>query len=110
MSDPKQKLGAAKAPLHLIPPVFSREVAHALSTGARKYGAWNWRDPSNRYLASTYVSAMKRHIDAWYDGEDRDKESFLPHLAHVAASVAILMDAEAHGTFKDDRPVGSKPC
>lgn len=53
---------------------------------------------------------MKRHIDAWYDGEDRDKESFLPHLAHVAASVAILMDAEAHGTFKDDRPIGSKPC
>tara|TARA_A100001037_G_scaffold287811_1_gene297746 strand:- start:407 stop:724 length:318 start_codon:yes stop_codon:yes gene_type:complete len=102
--DSKLSAVVGKVPLHLLPPAFNREVAHALKHGADKYGPWNWREEGRRLLASTYIGAIRRHLDAWQDGEDIDPESGQAHLAHIAASVAILLDAQEHGTFEDDRP------
>ena len=101
--DPKGKAGEAKTPLHLLPPVFMAAVAWVLKLGAKKYGPWNWRE--TKVECQTYVGAIRRHLDAWQDGEDIDPESGQSHLAHVAASVAILLDAEANGTLADNRPL-----
>lgn len=100
--DPKGEIGATKTPLQLLPPVFMAGVAWVLKLGASKYGAWNWRN--NKVESQTYVGAMRRHLDAWQDGESIDPESGQSHLAHIAASVAILLDAEANGTLEDNRP------
>ena len=89
----------------MLPPSFNKAVAYALKGGADKYGAWNWRDAGSEYLASTYTGAIRRHLDAWLDGENDDPESGQSHLAHIAASVAIVIDSMQAGTFKDDRPI-----
>lgn len=44
-----------------------------------------------------------RHLNAWRDGEDRDPESGFSHIAHIATSCNILMDAAHCGTLQDDR-------
>jgi len=100
-SDPKGANGAKKAPLHLLPPVAMEQTAWVHKLGQEKYGAFNWR--SNNVCATTYVSAMRRHLGAWQDGEDLDPESTISHLAHIAASCNILMDAIKCGTLVDDR-------
>ena len=100
----KAYAGAAKVPLDLIPPAFKLGLSLALAFGARKYGRFNWRSAETLPVrASTYVAAMQRHLDAWASGEDRADDSGVDHLAHVAASCAILMDARAAGRFEDDR-------
>lgn len=102
--DPKGDAGKQKPQLQLIPPVFNIAVAGALALGAEKYGVANWRN--NNVQAMTYIGAMRRHIDAYLDGQDIDPESGVSHLAHVAACCAITLDAAASGTLVDNRP----PC
>ena len=102
MSDPKQHAAEKKSPLHLIPPALNEATAFALALGAKKYGAWNWRRGS--VSAMTYVGAIRRHLDAWIDGEDIDPESGECHVAHIAACCAIILDSAKHGTFIDNRP------
>lgn len=105
-NDPKGIAGSHKTPLALIPPVAMEQTALVLKLGATKYGAFNWRKTG--VCASTYLSAMMRHLNAWRDGEDLDPESGITHLAHVAANCNILMDAAACDTLQDDRY--RKPC
>jgi hypothetical protein len=72
-----------------------------LLDGMLKYGRQNWRAAGVR--ASIYVDAAKRHLDAWFEGEDHDPDSGLPHLAHALACLAILVDSQAAGNLNDDR-------
>ncbi len=101
MNDPKGEAGAKKTPLGLIPPSAMEEVAWVHKFGADRYGAWNWRETG--VCASTYVNAILRHLNAWRDGEDLDPESGRSHIAHIATSCNILLDAAACGTLEDDR-------
>lgn len=99
--DPKGEAGSKKAPLHLLPAPAMEQIAWVHKSGAEKYGPYNWR--SNQVCATTYVSAIRRHLGAWQDGEDLDPESGISHLAHIGASINILLDAKACGTLSDDR-------
>lgn len=99
--DPKGEIGKTKCPLHLIPPQAMEETAHVHALGAHKYGPFNWR--TNKVCATTYISAMMRHLNAWRGGEDNDPESGRSHLAHIAANCFILMDAALFGKLVDDR-------
>lgn len=45
-----------------------------------------------------------RHLQLWWDGEIHDKDSGLDHMAHIAASAMIVMDAAAHGKLNHDFP------
>lgn len=101
--DPKGASGSKKAPLCMLPSFPLHEASWVLKSGADKYGPWNWRE--NEVCASTYRSAMQRHLDQWFDElEDVDRETNRSHLAHVIANACILMDAAKHGTLVDDRP------
>jgi hypothetical protein len=101
-ANPKQAYGDKKVPLQFVPPVAEVYLGLALKEGARKYGAYNWRDTSVESM--TYIGAARRHIGAFLDGEDIDPESGNPHLAHAMASLAILVDAQENGTLIDNRP------
>jgi hypothetical protein len=47
-------------------------------------------------------------MSKWFEGQDTDEESGLPHLAHALACVAILIDATESGKLKDDRMYNGK--
>lgn len=101
-NNPKTRLGALKVPLHLVPPSASHYLALALADGAKKYGPYNWR--SEPISISTYYGAMKRHVDAFWDGQDEASDSGVHHLAHAMACCALMLDAMECGKLVDDRP------
>lgn len=106
--NPKTIVGATKVPLHLVPPSASHFLALAFGDGAPKYGPYNWRETS--VSALTYVAAARRHIDAYFDGEDEAQDSGVPHLAHAMACLAVMLDASTIGNLVDDRPApGASP-
>ena len=100
-TNPKDAIGSSKLPLHLWPTTATALGSLALLDGAMKYGRANFRAIGVR--ASIYVDAAQRHLLAWFEGQDNDPDSGLPHLAHALACLAILADAEAAGTMTDDR-------
>jgi hypothetical protein len=101
-SNPKDRVGLHKPPLDLIPPTFEILLAMAFKNGAIKYGPYNWR--SEKVSARTYIGAARRHLAAWLDREELSSDSKLHHLAHAAACLAILIDAQATDNLVDDRP------
>lgn len=102
-SNPKDLFGMKKLALHLVPASSTAYQSLAMEDGARKYGPYNWRD--NKVVASIYVSAAKRHLDAWFDSrEENALDSGVPHLGHALASIGILVDAMETGNLIDDRP------
>lgn len=102
-TNPKDAIGSSKLPMHLWPETASALGALALLDGALKYGRSNFRAIGVR--ASIYVDALRRHVGAWFEGEDADPDSGLPHLAHALACLAILVDSQAAGKLNDDRMV-----
>ncbi len=100
-TNPKDLIGSGKLPIHLWPATATAMGAMGLLVGMLEYGRSNFRAAG--VSASIYVDAAKRHIDAWFEGEDCDPDSGLPHFAHALACLAILVDAEAAGKLNDDR-------
>lgn len=101
-TDPKGEIGKTKAPMWLLPPRALIAIAWVHLLGAIKYGPWNYR--KNKVLASTYISAIHRHLAAWHEGEDNDPESGYSHIAHIGANCNIILDAQHHNKLDDDRP------
>lgn len=100
-TNPKQAIGSNKIPFHLWPETASLLGALGLLDGALKYGRSNFRACGVK--ASVYYDACRRHMDRWFEGEDNDPDSGLPHLAHALACLAILVDSGAAGKLTDDR-------
>lgn len=100
--NPKTQYGDGKPQMQLVPPVVLVHMGEVMRLGAEKYGPYNWRERT--VSSSVYAGAMHRHLAAWYDGEDLDPESGAPHLAHIMACAAILLDAQSIDRLNDDRP------
>jgi len=64
----------------LWPPEFN-DVIFALENGAEKYGRDNWRE--SLMYPENYAS-MRRHLEANWVGDIKDKESGLHPLLHLA--------------------------
>jgi hypothetical protein len=83
-------------------------IAEAAQIGSDKYGYRNW-EKGLRY--STSYASLMRHLLAWWQGEDIDPESNLPHTYHIAWNAHALVEQERRitdGTLPDeldDRPV-----
>ena len=90
-----------KVRFDLLPPVPLEQLAAVFTYGASQYGERNWEEGMKW---SRLFSATQRHLWAYWRGEDIDRESGLPHLAHATASLLMLMEySEIHQNF-DDRP------
>lgn len=100
--NPKDIVGGEKLPLHLLPTPALAEVCLAFLEGALKYGAANWRKAGVK--ASIYRAAGQRHGDKWWNGEDRDVQTRVHHLASRIACDLITLDAMLCGKLVDDRP------
>ena len=100
--NPKDLIGSGKLPLHLWPTSATAMGSIAMLNGTLKYGRANWRATPVR--ASIYVDACHRHLAAWFEGHEADEEG-VPHLSSALACLAIIVDARAAGTLRDDRQV-----
>jgi hypothetical protein len=90
-----------KVPIGLYPNVARIETALVFAQSAGTYGEYNWRN--SRVRISTYLDAIDRHLIALRAGQDRDAASGRPHLAHINACTAILLEANALDILIDDR-------
>lgn len=100
--NPKESQGALKPGMSAVPVPALVDIGRVMAHGAAKYGRHNFRE--TRVNASTYFDAVLRHLFAWWEGEDADPESGLPHLAHAAAGLTVVMDAGLQKKLNDDRP------
>lgn len=98
--DPAQKHDAGKPRLDLLPFDALEQVGAVLDYGAKKYAARNWE----KGLAwGRLLGAALRHLGAWARGANLDAESGLPHLAHAACCVLMLLASVTRGIGTDDR-------
>lgn len=98
-TNPKQIVASNKLPLHLWPTTASAMGCLGMLEGL-KYGRSNFRDSGIK--ASVYYDAARRHLDAWFEGEEMSKEG-VPHLSNALSCLAIIVDSMATNTFVDDR-------
>ncbi len=74
--------------MDLLPGKCLFEIAKVMSFGAIKYGDYNWHKGINY---NRIFAALNRHIWAWWDREDTDKETSLNHLAHAGCCLLFLL-------------------
>jgi hypothetical protein len=100
-TNPKKAHGALKAPMNAVPNTALIELNAVMAAGAHKYGIYNFRN--TKIDALTYISAIRRHLMLWEDGQDADDETFRSHLAHIMACCALALDAQHTGYLVDNR-------
>ena len=76
------------------------EEALVMGFGEKKYGRDNWRQGM---AWSRLIDAALRHIHAFNDGEDFDRETGYHHLAHARCCLAFLIEYYTTHPEKDDR-------
>ena len=87
--------------LDLIPPEWITALGEVLTKGANKYEDRNWEKGMD--WSKCYASLL-RHAVAFWDGEDCDPETGLPHPAHVAWNALALLTYMSTHPDEDDRP------
>jgi len=102
VTNPKDLVGAKKAPMDLVPAAGAIMSAPAHHNGMLKYGAFNWREQPVQLM--TYLAAIQRHKDAFVDGQDLAEDTGIHHLSHMLAGMNIIADALALGNLIDNRP------
>lgn len=98
--DAAVKQDHGKPPIGLLPTLALEEISRAFEFGANKYGRFNW---CKGFHWSRLIDSSYRHLGAWSRGEDKDSQSNLSHLTHLAACVIMLIEHELRGLGTDDR-------
>jgi len=101
-TNPKDAIGVRKIPASTRSAAVDAEVGVGMLEGAMKYGRHNYRVSGVR--ASVYFDATKRHLDAWWEGQDIDPGSGLSHITKAICSLYVLRDAMINNMWVDDRP------
>jgi hypothetical protein len=89
-----------KTPYALLDPLYLELTAKVLQFGAKKYAAWNWAKGMDW---SRVYSALQRHLNAYWGGEELDPETGLPHLACASCCLMFLMRYQSNALGTDDR-------
>jgi hypothetical protein len=90
----------------LIPTSANRALANVLTFGAKKYDDRNW-EQGIRW--GRVFAAARRHMDAWWGGQDLDPETGYSHLDHAITNLAFLIEYERTHPEYDDRPTSTNP-
>lgn len=76
------------------------ELVKVLEYGAKKYGKDNWK----KGLPITEIAeSLLRHLFAFLDGEDNDKESGESHIGHIMANAMFMNYVHKNKPHFDDR-------
>ena len=76
-----------KPDLSLIPLSTLEDEARVWMYGKEKYAAWNWTKGMDWSIP---LACALRHLAAFQAGEDLDRESGLPHIAHAMCNLRML--------------------
>lgn len=101
--NPKAIEGRKKRQYHYIPLNVLDEIADGMAEGARKYGAFNWRQ--TKIEMSDYYNSTIRHLNAWFSGQDIDPDSGIHHLSKAITGLVVVRDAIAQESCIDDRAI-----
>lgn len=97
------KHDAGKLRYSLLPVHPIAHIVKVLTLGATKYTDRNWE---KGFPWSDIYDATKRHLEAWWDGQDLDTETSITHLAHAACNLLFLIEFEKTHKELDNRPGG----
>lgn len=84
-----RKDDSSKLRYSLLPSGTVNQVVQVLEFGSKKYADNNWQKVDNS--RTRYYDAAMRHIDAWFNGDLKDDETGLHHLAHAICCLMFLM-------------------
>ena len=84
----------------LVPQSALIPMVRVLEFGAKKYGDYNW--VKGLSIRETCES-LKRHLDAFMEGEDDDPESKLSHIGHIQCNALFLSWIMENRKDLDDR-------
>ena len=101
-TNPKDRAATSRLDFSLVPTSAIAYAALAFTEGDAKYGGYNWRVAG--VSASVYIAASLRHISKFYNGEECDDVSKVPHLGSAIACLAVVIDSIEMGNLNDDRP------
>jgi len=89
MSGFGMKFDGSKPRWSLLPTNTVQQIIQVLEFGAAKYKENNWQHVDRG--PERYYDALMRHVHAWRDGEKRDPESGLHHLAHAGCCLLFML-------------------
>ncbi len=101
-TNPKDRMAITRLDLSLFPTTAIAYGALAMTEGDLKYGGYNYRTMGVK--ASIYFAAVNRHLDKWFNGEENDQTTGVPHLASALACIGVIIDAVECNKLNDDRP------
>lgn len=94
------KHDSGKPPMSLLSTKALVEVAKVLDFGCQKYSEHNWR---KGFKWSRLLDAAQRHVTSFIDGESKDPETGLSHIAHAMCMLMFLLEHEQTHPELDDR-------
>jgi len=95
-----KKYDQEKVRMDLLSPIALEEIAKVMTYGAKKYGDHNWR---GGLLWSRVFGALMRHAWAYWQGENKDPETGISHLAHCGCCLMFLLEYTITHPELDDR-------
>ena len=84
----------------LVPQSALIPMVRVLEFGAKKYGDYNW---VKGLSVRETCESLKRHLDAFMEGEDDDPESKLSHIGHIQCNALFLSWMMENRKDLDDR-------
>ena len=94
------RLNQGKPKWSLVPQSALIPMVQVLEYGATKYAPFNWQ----KGLPITEIcESLKRHLDAFMEGEDNDPESTLSHIGHIQCNALFLSWMMKNRPDLDDR-------
>lgn len=90
-----------KLRVDLVSPRSIKAMAQVLTKGVEKYPENNWRK-GLKWIGGV-MSSVDRHLLAFKNGEDRDPESGLLHIAHAMTNLMFLLEYYTTHPELDDR-------
>lgn len=101
----RQSIGT-KIDTDLVPFEMIVSAAVGLGLGEVKYAARNFEKGLSY---KSLLNSLERHAKALKDGEERDKDTGIPHYMLIASCTAMLCHNVMQGIVIDDRPEPKNP-
>jgi hypothetical protein len=93
------RYNSGKLRYDLLEPYALQELVKVFTKGSEKYEDHNWQKGMKW---SAMLASLKRHLAAFEMGEDRDAESNINHMAHVAwNAMGLVTYSKTHPEFDD---------
>lgn len=93
------KFDSEKTRFDLVPPDAYEAAARVMTDGAKKYADHNW----TKLKLVRVLTALKRHLNKFDQGEEFPKDSREHHMAHVIANAMMAYHLIFNHPEADDR-------